>query len=215
MYSSSTTDTCNRRIYHPTVAVWNEDAVNSTSRRSTPQLQRPPRSPVIGLPPKSKTLGYMRKKCPSSPMTATASSSLSSTDYDTSHESDSSLKDPLDRRFFIIDHLQMRQTQGTADFLSPCACESLSLGGDGESTTSPICIDDLESMTEEDYDDEREKCSLPEPIRRLFEILFPKRQGFEEDAWFNSYATGFTLTLTPSQLSSDYSLPSLNLSVSS
>ena len=201
MYSSSTTDTCNRRIYHPTVAVWNEDAVNSTSRRSTPQPQRPPRSPVIGLPPKSKALGCMRKKCPSSPMMATASSSLSSTDYHTSHERDpcSSLNDPYERRFFIIDHLQMRRTQGTADFLSPCAGESLSLGGDGESTTSPICIDDLESISEEDNDDVRGKCSFPEPIRRLFEILFPKRQGFEEDAWYDSYTSGFTLALTSSQ----------------
>ena len=203
MYSSSTNDTCNRPIYHPTVAVWNEDAVNSTSRRySIPQPQRPTRSPVIGLPPKSKTLGCMRKTYPSSPMMATTSSSLSSTDYYTSHESEpcSSLNDPYERRFLLIDHLQMRRTQGTADYLSTCATsESLSLGGDGESTTSPICIDDLESISEEDNDDVRGKCSFPEPIRRLFEILFPKRQGFEEDAWYDSYTSGFTLALTSSQ----------------
>jgi len=150
---------------------------------------------------------------PSSPMMATAvSSSLSSTDYDTSNESDllcSSLKDPFERQFIIIDHLPpMRQTQGNADFLSK-------LGGNGESTKSLIFIDDLESMREADYDDEREKCSVPEPIRRLCELLFPKRQGFEEDAWHNSYELKPIIPSLSSPLSSDYSLPSLDLSVSS
>jgi len=115
---------------------------------------------------------------PSSPMMATAvSSSLSSTDYDTSNESDllcSSLKDPFERQFIIIDHLPpMRQTQGNADFLSK-------LGGNGESTKSLIFIDDLESMREADYDDEREKALSLNRYGACVSYCFPNAKGLKK-----------------------------------